>query len=115
MTATLNEQVMKVDFQPVVPPGHNRSTRLTAYAALLTFDEKSVVSSGENTGKTLEHDFVVTEIKAAKMNEQASSFSAQLPTFAVDHSKSKQAVAVWVVDQSTLDVLQSTGDWLSKE
>ena len=80
----------------------------TAHLALLLFDIRSVVTRGENAGKTLEHDFVAAEYASSEMNEAQGRHSASLKLPA----GKAWALAAWITRGSDLEPIQAAGGYL---
>ena len=80
--------------------------------AWLQANESTQVRRGENAGKTLRHEFVVTRLQAAQMQDRDGTWHAALATTAAD-TTTHQAAAVWVVDADEQPI-QATGGWLSR-
>ena len=84
-----------------------------AHAALLVSGLASDVKAGENKGRRLEHDFVVTWVKRYSLksdgNKTQGRFALELPN--VDRPKST-ALAVWITRPGTQEPLQAAGRWL---
>ncbi len=99
-----------VTFTPTVPSGETYEAHATLLASGLTSD----VKAGENKGRRLEHDFVVTWVKPYSLkpdgNKAQGRFELELPN--TDRPKSN-ALAVWVTRSGQLAPLQAAGGWLS--
>ncbi|MFK5985819.1 MAG: DUF1223 domain-containing protein [Pseudomonadota bacterium] len=81
--------------------------------AILGFNLNSKISSGENKGRILAHDFVVLGFRSIKMQQNKDSYiieSTALPEV-VANSKIK-AIASWVNTEKNLSPIQATGGWL---
>ena len=99
-----------VTFTPTVPYADDT---YEAHAALLASGLASDVKAGENKGRRLEHDFVVTWMKPTLLksegNKAQGRFELELPN--VDRPKSN-ALAVLLTRSRQLEPLQATGGWL---
>ena len=84
-------------------------------AVLLGFRLNSKVKTGENSGRTLEHDFVVLKsaMASARHSDQSFQGTISLPADASLNSK-RLAVAFWVTNGNNLQPLQAVGGWLSQ-
>ncbi|HXK56426.1 MAG: DUF1223 domain-containing protein [Gammaproteobacteria bacterium] len=78
--------------------------------ALLGFDLSNQVSSGENSGRLLSHDFVVLQQKS--MLSENGSWRLELPSIENSPVKTK-GLAAWVTHPDSLKPLQATGGWLT--
>jgi len=85
--------------------------KLTLNVAVLGVDLSSEVTSGENHGKTLEHNFVVLGISSYANGDDAV-WSGQLPEPSVEAPR--YAVAAWVTEGQSLKPIQATGGYLAK-
>lgn len=74
---------------------------LRYHVALLGFDLRSKVTTGENRGRTLVHDFVVL-----------AHLTSPTGTFTLD-TEGAGAVAAWVSSDGNPTPLQATGGWLT--
>ena len=86
------------------------SKKLTLNVAILGVDLSSEVTSGENHGKTLEHNFVVLGISSYASGDQAV-WSGELPAPSVEAPR--YAVAAWVTQGQSLKPIQATGGYLA--
>jgi hypothetical protein len=76
--------------------------------ALLGFDISSKVTAGENSGKTLHHDFVVLSLQTGAITDGKATFelkTSDRPT------ASRHAIAVWITDSGETGPLQAVGGW----
>ena len=83
---------------------------LVLNVALLGFDLSNQVSSGENSGRRLQHDFVVLQQKA--MLSGNGSWQFELPAI-VESPVATKGLAAWVSHPDSLKPLQATGGWLT--
>ena len=83
--------------------------------AILGFDLTSKVKKGENTGRTLKHEFVVLGYRSVGMQAtQAGHFNVNniaLPTTSINSTRT--ALATWVSTAKDQAPLQDTGGWLN--
>jgi hypothetical protein len=82
--------------------------------AILGFDLTSKVKKGENSGRTLKHEFVVLGYRAIAMQPSQTGFNAHnvtLPTTSVNSAQ--KALATWVSTPKNPAPLQATGGWLN--
>lgn len=77
------------------------------HLVVLGFDISTEVESGENTGRRLEHEFVVLH------HEEQASAQANLQFEIPDLEKRKMALVAWVNDHDDSTPLQIVGGWLS--
>lgn len=79
--------------------------------ALIGFDLSNQVSSGENSGRRLNHDFVVLQ-HTSKLSENGQ-WQLELPAIE-ENPVATKAVAAWISQTDSLQPLQATGGWLTK-
>jgi len=82
--------------------------------AVLGFDLATEVGAGENSGRTLKHDFTVLGHKTLKLERSDNQYSATttLPDLNVNVGEKRMGVAVWVNRRNNLTPIQVTGGWL---
>jgi len=83
------------------------------HAAILANDLVSDVKAGENRGRRLNHDFVVTSLKTFPLKKYSDEFRAEFGLKADKHANKQVAVAFWVTPLGKLEPLQAIGGWLS--
>lgn len=83
--------------------------------AILGFGLTSEITAGENSGRTLSHDFVVLGYETKKMNRTATGvFTNNAPLPMVQSlSVDQTAVVAWVSFNGDLTPVQATGGWWS--
>ncbi len=81
------------------------------YAALLVSGLSSDVKSGENSGRRLEHDFVVLKLVKNTLASRDGSFEGAF-TLNPGGSQGRFAIAAWITRENRLEPLQATGGWL---
>jgi hypothetical protein len=84
---------------------------LDLHVVRLGFGITSNVRAGENSGRTLQHDFVVLAMESASMNNGRGSL--HLPASAAQAmSDKRQALVAWVTARGQIAPIQAAGDWL---
>jgi hypothetical protein len=84
-----------------------------AHAALLANGLTSDVKAGENRGRRLTHDFVVTALKDAPLKYDPQALWGQFVLNGAAKGQTGQlAVAVWVTRSGNPKPLQAVGGWL---
>ena len=84
------------------------------HAALLANELSSDVKAGENRGRRLRHDFVVTALSTHALTNRGEKaegefgFNANQP-----QGIGRRAVAFWVTRRGSFEPLQAVGAWLS--
>jgi len=96
-------------------PGRAIGDQLMFSAALLGFGLNSKVGAGENSGRTLEHDFVVLTFTTAVPKHSGQFHEATLSLPANISLKPKRlGVAFWVTRGGDLQPIQVIGGWLGQ-
>jgi hypothetical protein len=80
--------------------------------AVLGFGLKTDVKAGENSGKTLEHDFVVLGYGRADMHKTGKTLSATTTIPEARFKAPRQAIAAWVSAKDDPFPVQAVGGWL---
>jgi len=83
-----------------------------AHLALLGSGISTNVRAGENSGRSLPHDFVVLDLHDAIMKSENGALRARLTMDATGETGTRKAVAVWISDRGRLAPVQATGGWL---
>jgi hypothetical protein len=84
---------------------------LDLHIARLGFSLATNVLAGENSGRKLQHDFVVLAMESARMNGRNGSL--RLPASSIPTGTSERnAIVVWVTKHGQIEPLQAAGDWL---
>ena len=103
-----DSQQVTVSYQgKTIIPGSNT---ITAHLVILSFNQSSNVTAGENSGKKLQHDFVAFQkLQEPQAVNQTPEWRFSLP--ASDQS-TKKAMVVWLTSANNPEPLQATGGWL---
>lgn len=83
-----------------------------AHAALLASGINSKIGAGENTGRNLQHDFVVLELRDGAMESEGGAQHASLTMTGKGEDGGRRALAVWVTAGNGLAPVQAAGGWL---
>jgi hypothetical protein len=98
-----------VTFTPTLPSDENYEV----HAALLTSGLTSDVKAGENKGRRLEHDFVVTRLKRYLLRSNGNQAQGRIELeIAKGEPVQSGALVVWVTHPGKPEPLQATGGWL---
>ncbi|MBT6273058.1 MAG: DUF1223 domain-containing protein [Chromatiales bacterium] len=89
---------------------------LQVSVARLVFEQETEVSAGENYGKTLHHDFVVSSFKRVDMKQagETGTWSGTLALAHARHESTREAIAVWVTPRDGQYALQAAGGFISQ-
>lgn len=80
--------------------------------AILGFDLVTEVKSGENSGRQLEHDFVVLSYQRLAMTQTNDGYSLASILTTPNIKAPRQGLAIWVDADKDLSPIQATGGWL---
>jgi len=84
-----------------------------AHAALLASGLASDVKAGENKGRRLEHDFVVTWLKPYSLRADVNQAQGRIELELTKGEPAKSgALVVWITHSGRLEPVQATGGWL---
>lgn len=104
LTIRLDEQRgLAISYAPIV-----QGKSWEAHVARLGFDLDSAIKAGENSGRTLRHDFTVITLQAVQFNDPKDEIRLALPP----RTAGEKAIAVWVTEKNKLDPVQAVGGWL---
>ena len=94
-------------------PTRSSSETYEAHAALLASGLTSDVKAGENKGRRLEHDFVVTRLKRCSLRADGNQAQGRIELeLAKEETTKSSALVVWITHSGRLEPLQATGGWL---
>jgi hypothetical protein len=84
------------------------------HAAMLANELISEVKAGENQGRRLNHDFVVTVLATCSLKAQGDKLEGEFEFKPSKKVEAKRlALAVWVTPLRSLQPIQAVGGWLS--
>jgi hypothetical protein len=100
--ASIHRETVTIDYS-------NAHETYTVHSALLGFGLSNNITTGENGGRVLEHDFVVLEHKSEPFTKGSiTSTKLHSPT----HAK-RYAYVVWISEPNSSTIVQATGGWLN--
>jgi len=79
------------------------------FGAFLGNQLKNIVTSGENSGRTLRHEFVVLNLQSSPLHKQGLDYTTSVKFTATDIEAESYSVAFWVTPDKSLIPLQSVG------
>ena len=89
------------------------NSKLEVHLALLGCGITSKIGAGENSGRQLQHDFVVLNHHSVPMKTDSAGAHADVTIDSSSHDDMAQkAIAIWVTHENQLPSLQATGGWL---
>ena len=100
-----------IRFNPKVPL---ETDRLTLHLAVLGFGLTTDIGGGENSGRTLEEDFVVLGYRSAKPSSKLAEWDLALPKV-VPARTTRRAIAAWVSVDGDPTPRQAVGGWLPSD
>jgi hypothetical protein len=106
---SVDGQQAKIAFTPSV----SGSGELEVHVTMLGFDLETEVRSGENGGRTLEHDFVVLGYRSLAMTRRNSTYTAAFSLPDVKVPSERKAIAAWVSLPGDPRPVQVVGGWLN--
>ena len=92
-------------------PADGRTKDVDLHVALLGFDQSTNVTAGENKGRKLAQDFVVTFLATGRMSEG----KAEIPLTIFPQPPAANpigAIAAWITLPNQLEPIQAVGGWL---
>ncbi len=101
-------KIFSVEFRPEKA----NENEWQAHLAMLGSGISSNVRAGENSGRKLQHDFVVLNLQNAEMKSESGAGRVRLTSSATAESGVRKAIAVWVTQHGQLGPVQATGGWL---
>ena len=80
--------------------------------AVLGFDIKTDVRSGENHGKELKHDFTVLSYKTVPLYKNDSIYTVMTELPDIVETAPRMAVTAWINKEKNMTPIQAAGGWL---
>ena len=106
--AARNEDTVLVTFEP----GKAGIRDYDVCVARLGFGMNINVRAGENSGRSLRHDFVVLSLAREKLGPGSSEIHLASRDLSSAARPNRTAVAAWVTNAGDLAPIQATGGWL---
>ncbi len=91
-------------------PASANGEKLELHLARLGFGQNIHVKAGENSGRKLQHDFVVLGLTSGPLTDGAAELP--LPAAKASTNGGRQAIAAWVTKTGQLEPIQAVGGWL---
>lgn len=92
-------------------PATSESKPLELHVARLGFGMTINVKAGENSGRKLQHDFVVLAMASTTMTDGEAELTSPT-TLRPQDASSRSAIAAWVTEPGKLEPIQAVGGWL---
>jgi hypothetical protein len=96
------------------PTDNLDSSKLKAHLALLGFGLMSNIGGGENSGRSLQEDFVVLAHSSADAVDGKKGMVWELPWPSIESGEQPLAMVVWLSRERDPMPVQITGGWLPK-
>jgi hypothetical protein len=93
-------------------PANGAAGNWDAHLALLASGISSKIGAGENSGRNLQHDFVVLGLRDVAMQGDGEARHASLTIPGAGEPGAGLAVAIWVSARDRLAPVQAAGGWL---
>jgi len=93
-------------------PARQATADCEVHSAILVNELVSDVKAGENRGRRLNHDFVVTSLTTRPLKKYSDEFQGELDLKTDKQEKRPLAIAIWVTPLGSLEPLQATGGWI---
>ncbi len=110
LTLKINDMEVAAEFLPV----NNINQNLILNIAVLGFDIKSDVTSGENRNRQLTHNFTVLGYKTIPIYKNDNHYSVITDMPDIVETSPKMAVSAWINRKNDLTPIQATGGWLDQ-
>ena len=105
---TPDGKTFAVEFRPEKGSG----AEWQAHLALLGSGIASHVQAGENSGRNLQHDFVVLDLQNAELKSDSGTERARLTIKSNAEIGARRAFALWITSGGEIASVQATGGWL---
>ena len=105
----IKDMELKAGFKPVEKL--NDKT-LVLNIAILGFDIKTDVQSGENHGKELQHDFVVLGYKTIPLYNNGAAYTVMTELPDIVETAPRMAVSAWVNKENDMTPIQAASGWI---
>lgn len=93
------------------PAGRKRAGKVLAHLAVLGFGLSTPIGRGENSGRTLQEDFVVLGYRSTAPTKNGKRWDVELPK-TVPAETSRRAVAAWISAGTDPTPIQAVAGWL---
>jgi hypothetical protein len=93
-------------------PTTQSSSSYEVEVALLSCGISNAVARGENSGRTLHHDFVVRLLLNSELVPSEAGIYKAVVMISTSTSTPAKAIAIWVRAEKSLEPIQAIGGWL---
>jgi len=105
----INDDLAVINFSPTTD-----RHRFDVHLAILGFDLVSRVPRGENSGKTLHHDFVALSYTRQSLEPSDNNYTTKIRLPDRDYQTERLGLAAWVTVRGNPVPLQAVGGWLNQ-
>lgn len=105
----IKDMELKAGFKPLEKMNDEK---LILNIAVLGFDIKTDVQSGENHGKELEHDFTVLGYKTIPLYNNGTAYTVMTEIPDIVETAPRMAISAWVNKVNDMTPIQAAGGWL---
>ena len=109
LKATVNNRSINADFSPL----RTDDEILVLNIALLAFNQSSVINAGENSGRTLRHDFVVVDFRQHRQRRSGRHVHWSVDGLPSPLPGDAGAIAMWVSKADDPTPIQAIGGVLT--
>ncbi len=109
----LSLKINDMDLEAVYNPVEKMTDRsLILNVAVLGFDIKTDVKSGENRNKELKHNFTVLGYKTIPLYKNQSAYAVMTELPDIVETAPRMAVSAWINKENNMTPIQAVGGWL---
>ena len=109
LTVSIFGDTVEIRFDPATD---GTGPELIAHLAQVGMNRSTKVAAGENAGKTLQHDFVVLDLRSLRLIKDTGGYSGTVALEAVSPDQAGSALVAWVSTSETQTPLQAVGGFL---
>jgi len=110
---TLSLMINDMELVAEYKPTENITDKiLILNVAVLGFDIKTNVKSGENNNKELKHDFTVLGYKTIPLYKKLATYTVMTELPDIIETAPRMAVSAWVNRENNMTPIQAVGGWL---
>ncbi len=108
LLAEVADESVSIEFSPLI----ETESLLLIHVAVLGFDITNEIKAGENSGKTLTHDFAVLGYVVDQVNTENGKFNISMELPVTKIQAQQMALVIWVSETDNQAPLQVAGSWL---
>ncbi len=109
LSLQINDMDLAVEYKPT---DNMTDKTLVLNVAVLGFDIKTDVKSGENSNKELKHDFTVLGYKTIPLYKNQSAYAVMTELPDIIETAPRMAVSAWINKENNMTPIQAAGGWL---